>query len=172
MTADASRGRLFVVTGAEPATRSSVVIALASRLDRSVAVDCAVFDRMIVSGREPEPAAGSSAGEPHLGRIRQLLLRWSAGLATAEAYQLEGFDVVVTDDLGGERLEDFLDLAAPETVLLVVLDDGSDLETPRWGLWVRSAGRPAADLADAVFSRLDEARVETAPLPPPPEAPT
>jgi hypothetical protein len=162
MTKDASRGRLFVVTGAEPGTRSSVAVAMASRLDRSVTVDCAVFDRMIVSGREPEPDDGSWR-EPHLGRIRQRLLRWSAGLATAEAYQLEGFDAVVSDDLGGERLEDFLDLAAPESVLLVVLDDGSDLETPRWGLWVRSAGRPPADLADAVLSRLDEARVETAP---------
>jgi hypothetical protein len=163
MTQDASRGRLFVVTGAAPDMRASVAAAMAARLDRSITVDCTVFDRMIVSGSEPEPVDQSSGQEPYLGRIRRLFLRWSAGLATAETYQLEGFDAVVTDELRGGRLEDFLDLAAPESVLLVVLDDGSDLETPRWGLWVRSPGRPAADLADVVLSRLDEALVVTAP---------
>jgi hypothetical protein len=162
MTEDASRGRLFVVTGAEADTRASLAVAMAARLDRSVTVDCSVFDRMIVSGHEPEPEDPTSAQKAQLGHIRQRLLRWSAGLATAETYQLEGFDAVVTDDLRGSRLEDFLDLAAPESVLLVVLDDGSDLETPRWGLWVRSPGRPAAELADVVLSRLDEALVETA----------
>jgi hypothetical protein len=161
MTEDASRGRLLVVTGAEPDARASVALAVAARLHRSVIVDCSLFDGMIVAGREPEPGDDSSA-EPRLGHIRQRLLRWSAALATAEAFQLEGFDAVVTDDLRAERLEDFLDLAAPETVQLVVLDDGSDVETPRWGLWVRSPERPAADVADVVLSRLDEAQVLTA----------
>jgi hypothetical protein len=160
MTEDTSRGRLFVVSGAEAEARTSVAWAMAARLDRSVTVDCTVFDGMIVSGGEPDN--DDATAQLHLGHIRQRLLRWSAALATAETYQLEGFDAVVTDDLRGERLEDFLDLAAPETVQLVVLDDGSDVETPRWGLWVRSPERPAADLADVVLSRLDEAQVRTA----------
>lgn len=161
MNDDEPRGRLFVVTGSTRAERVSVASAVAARLERSIVFDCAMFEELIVSGAQP--SAPGAADPLHLGRIRQLLLRWSAGLAAAETYQLEGFDAVVTDELSGARLEDFLDLAAPETVLLVVLDDGTDVETPRWGLWVRSPDRPAADVADIVLTRLDEAVVATDP---------
>ncbi len=154
------RGRLFVITGGGAAERAEVAGALAERLERSVVIEAAAFDAMIVSGRSSEPAPPDAV---HLPWVRQLLLRWSAALATAETYQLEGYDAVVTDDLTGDRLEDFLDLVAPETVLLVALDDGSDLATPRWGLWVRSPDRPAGDLADVVLSRLAEAAVATDP---------
>ena len=49
------------------------------------------------------------------------LLRWSAALAVAETYQLEGFDAVVAEDALGDRLEDFLDLVEPEPVHVVVV---------------------------------------------------
>ena len=64
------------------------------------------------------------------------LLRWSAALAVAETYQLEGFDAVVAEDALGDRLEDFLDLVEPEPVHVVVVRDDADPATPQWGLWV------------------------------------
>ena len=105
---------------------------LAARSARAVAIDAGVFDGMVVAGRE-------SYAAPHDGRatseqVRQLLLRWSAALATAETYQLEGFDAVISDHVPGPRLEDFLDLVSPEPVHLVVLgapDDPAMRETPR-----------------------------------------
>lgn len=155
MTAAPERGRLFLVTGGTRDVRAGVAGGLAAHLDRAVAVDCSVFDRMIVSGRVP------ATDPPTLAQVRQLLLRWSAGIATAETYQLEGYDAVVTDDLHGDHLEDFLDLVSPEPVLLVVLDDGSDAVTPHWGLWLDGAGRQADDLAEDILARLDDALVLT-----------
>lgn len=155
MTDAPERGRLFVLTGGTTGVRARVAEGLAARLERAVTVDCSVFDAMIVSGRVPP------TDPPTLAQLRQLLLRWSAGIATAETYQLEGYDAVLTDDLHGEHLEDFLDLVAPAPVLLVVIDDGSDKRTPHWGLWLQGTGRPADDLAEDILARLDDALVLT-----------
>jgi hypothetical protein len=154
-----ARGRLVVVTGAPDDVRTGVAGGLARRFERGVVVDGAVLDAMVVSGRT------SAAGPARLDELRLWMLRCSAAIATAETYQLEGFDVVVTDDLLGDRLEDFLDLAAPEPVHVVVLDDGNDRTTPRWGLWVRcspDATEPVDVTVDEVVTRLDEALVPTA----------
>ena len=93
----------------------------------------------------------------------QLLLRWSASIAAAETFLLEGYDAVVSDDVQGDRLEDFLDLAAPETVHLVVLRHPAlAADTPHWGLWVEAGDRQPERVAADVLSRLDDARVVTA----------
>ena len=59
---------------------------------------------------------------------------------------------MVHDVVSGGHLDDFLDLAAPETVHVVVLDDPGVSATPRWGLWLDATAAPPGDLADAVLS--------------------
>ena len=104
---DPARGRLFLVTGPDAAERLAVASSVARALDRCALVDGAQVDRMLVSGRVP--VGGPLTGE----LLGQLLLRWSASIAAAETFLLEGYDAVVSDDVQGDRLEDFLDLAAP-----------------------------------------------------------
>ncbi|EWT02316.1 hypothetical protein N865_06665 [Intrasporangium oryzae NRRL B-24470] len=158
--APAGRGRLFLVIGV---AHPEVAAALARRFDQAAVVDVAVFDRMVVAGRaSPED---EKDGRPTVEQVRQLLLRWSAAIATAETYQLECFDVVLTDALPGSRLEDVLDLVSPEPVHLVVVggpDDPEVREIPPWGLWLDPAGLTTDEVVDAVLDRLDDAVVPTA----------
>ncbi len=154
---DPARGRLFLVTGPDAAERLAVASSVARALDRCALVDGAEVDRMLVSGRVP--VGGPLTGE----LLGQLLLRWSASIAAAETFLLEGYDAVVSDDVQGDRLEDFLDLAAPETVHLVVLRHPAlSADTPHWGLWVEACDRQPERVAADILSRLDDARVVTA----------
>ncbi|MBB2985364.1 hypothetical protein [Terracoccus luteus] len=147
-TADAGeRGRVFVVSGRDPESRLAVGRALAGRLSSAVLVDVTLLADMVVGGGVP--ATG-------LEQLRRRLLTWSAAIAVAETYVLEGFDAVVVDDLGGDRLEEFLDLVAPEPAHVVRLDHGG----PDWGLRVDVASDPR-DTADQVLARLDESLVVT-----------
>ncbi len=150
------RGRLFLVTGAQASGTTAVGAALARSFDRAVAIDAAVFDHMVVAGRDPyrEP--------PRAEQLRQLFLRWSAALATAETYQLEGFDAVISDTVLGDHLEDFLDLVSPETLhLVVLLPERLDRRTPRWGLWVDRSAQTIDQTVSTVLSRLEESVVAT-----------
>lgn len=154
---ESPRGRLYLVTGARAAGTTSVGHALARRFERAVAIDGDVFDQMVVSGRDPfdEP--------PSPEQVRQLFLRWSAAIATAETYQLEGFDAVISDTVLGGHLEDFLDLASPETVHVIVLHDTLDRRTPRWGLWIDRCEQTIEETVTEILARLDEAVVVTDP---------
>ncbi|MEO7754608.1 MAG: hypothetical protein ABIS35_14470 [Terracoccus sp.] len=158
------RGRLVLVTGTDAAHASAVGRAVASRLDLSLVVPVDTLAAMVVA---QTPRNGPSVME----EVRRLLLAWSASLAVAETYQLEGYDVVVTDSVLGEHLEDFLDLVAPEPLHLVVLgsvrSSGADPSpvtqllraTPRRGLWLEPAERSPDDLAEVVLARLGESLV-------------
>ncbi|HEX5968431.1 MAG TPA: hypothetical protein VFY88_08145, partial [Intrasporangium sp.] len=149
-----TRGRLFLVTAPRQDAAAAVAVELAHRLPRCLVVAGSQVDAMVVSGRAPDDDVG-------LEGVRHRLLRWSACLAAAEAYQLEGFDAVVHDVVTGGHLEDFLDLAAPETVHVVVLDDPRVSATPRWGLWLDASAAPPGNVAEAVLSHLDSAKVLT-----------
>ncbi|MBC9821610.1 hypothetical protein [Terrabacter sp. MAHUQ-38] len=152
----APRGRLLLVTAGRGRARAGLAAALAARLERAVVVDGEALERAVL----PETARRGWAEPPTPEQLRLRLLRWSAALAVAETYQLEGFDAVLSDDAHGEHLEDFLDLAAPEPVHVVVLGDPADRVTPRWGLWVGGTTSDEAT-ADEVLARLDEALVPT-----------
>lgn len=155
---ETGRGRLFLVSGARVANTTAVGAALARSFERAVAIDGAVFDHMVVAGRDPyrEP--------PRAEQLRQLFLRWSAAIATAETYQLEGFDAVISDTVLGDHLEDFLDLVSPETLhLVVLLPERLDRRTPRWGLWVDSSEQTVDETVTTVLSRLEESVVATGP---------
>ena len=160
---ETGRGRLFLVSGARAAEAIAVGAALARSCERAVAIDATVFDRMVVAGHDAyqEP--------PRAEQLRQLFLRWSAAIATAETYQLEGFDAVISDTVLGDHLEDFLDLVSPETLHLVVLDPGGGVRaarrhavgTPRWGLWVDSSEQTVDETVATVLSRLEDSVVAT-----------
>ncbi|GAA2745623.1 hypothetical protein GCM10009868_27790 [Terrabacter aerolatus] len=155
------RGRLLLVTAARAPVRAALAAAVAGRLDRAVLVDGAALEQALCSG-----AAPGWDDPPTSEQLRLRLLRWSAALAVAETYQLEGFDAIVSEDALGDRLEDFLDLVEPEPVHVVVVRDDADPATPHWGLWVGTDGTDdAADTdatADDVVERLADALVLTA----------
>lgn len=152
------RGRLVLVTGTRADDRAALACAVAERLERAVVVDGAALEAAVTTG----PVAGWDE-PPTAQQLRLRLLRWSAAIAVAETYQLEGFDAVVAEDALGDRLEDFLDLVEPEPVHVVVLRDPVDATTPHWGLSLPVPGddRDLAGLADEVVERLAEAVVET-----------
>jgi hypothetical protein len=155
------RGRLLLVTAARASARAALASAVAARLERAVVVDGAALEQALTAGDVPgwdEP--------PTPEQLRLRLLRWSAALAVAETYQLEGFDAIIAEDALGERLEDFLDLVEPEPVHVVVVRDGADPRTPRWGLWVGDEDADGAERMDGtaedVVGRLADALVLTA----------
>ena len=152
------RGRLVLVTAARERDRTALARAVAERLGPAVVVDGSALEAAVTTG----PAPGWD-DPPTSHQLRLRLLRWSAALAVAETYQLEGFDAVVAEDALGDRLEDFLDLVEPEPVHVVVVRDAADATTPHWGLSLAPARDDAgvAALADEVLERLTEAVVET-----------
>ncbi len=150
------RGRLVLVTGADPPGVARLALAVGELLESAVVVDGQILDAMVLG---KSPVSGADL-------VRRQLMRWSAGLALAETYLIEGHDVVVADRVEGDRLEDYLDLAAPEPVHLVVMRAGIDPSTPGWGLWVTTAPEPGdadilAGTAAEVVERLGESLVET-----------
>ena len=149
------RGRLLLVTAARAQPRAALASAVAGRLGRAVVVDGAALEHAVTVG----DAAGWDE-PPTSEQLRMRLLRWSAALAVAETYQLEGFDAVVAEDALGDRLEDFLDLVEPEPVHVVVVRGDADPATPRWGLWVDGTA-PTDATADDVVARLGDALVVT-----------
>ena len=156
------RGRLLLVTAARAPARAALASAVTTRLERAVLIDGAALEHALTAGA---PAGWDEP--PTSEQLRLRLLRWSAALAVAETYQLEGFDAVVAEDALGDRLEDFLDLVEPEPVHVVVVRDDADPATPHWGLWVdvpdsADPADSAALAADDVVARLDDALVLTA----------
>jgi hypothetical protein len=153
------RGRLLLVTAARAPARAALASAVTTRLQRAVLVDGAALEHALTAG------APAGWGEPPTSeQLRLRLLRWSAALAVAETYQLEGFDAVVAEDALGDRLEDFLDLVEPEPVHVVVVREDADPSTPHWGLWVDVSDSTGSTerAADDVVARLDDALVLTA----------
>ena len=140
------RGRLLLVTADRAEARAALASAIADRLERAVLVDGAALETAV-------GVAGTAWVKlPTSDQLRMRLLRWSAALAVAETYQLEGFDAVIAEDALGDRLEDFLDLVEPEPVHVVVVREGAHPATPHWGLWVEDDEPDAA--ADDVVARL------------------
>ena len=160
MTEEPARGRLFVVIGAQAGQRHALAEALARRSRRAVAIEGSAFDAMVLAGRE------EYAEPPTVAQVKQLFLRWSASIATAETYLLEGFDAIISDAILGRFLDDFLDLVTPEPVHLVGVQSRQPSApalrgTPRYGLWVDLEARDVEEVADEVMLRLDEALVLT-----------
>ncbi|MBC9957054.1 AAA family ATPase [Yimella sp. cx-51] len=174
-------GRLFVITGIGGAGKTTIGRELAGALPRAVFIDGDTIAGVVVSGAVPmtEP--------PKLAAIEQLLLRFAGALTLADVYRNAGFDVVIADTVIGCYLDDFLELADPEPVHLVVLHpsveviterdaarrhktdhDGATLdgqwlalehETERLGLWIDSSHHSVAKTVTHILRNLDEALI-------------
>lgn len=175
------RGRLFVVTGIRSAGKTTVGRALAENLDRAVFIDGETISAMVVSGAVPLTPAVSTAG------VEQLFLRYAGALVLADTYRSAGFDAVIADNIFGSFLEDFLVLADPEPVHLVVLHPGAEVvaardvgranavsrdvpsidglwlslehETRHVGLWLDTSDLGVAETVYQILERQDEAAV-------------
>lgn len=175
------QGRLFVITGIQAAGKSTVGRALAEALPKAVFIDGDVVGNTVVSGKElmSEP--------PTMAAIEQLLLRYSGALTLADVYRAAGFDAVVADNIFGRYLEDFLELADPEPVHLVVLHPSVDtvsaregersgrayrdgitveglwalveFDTPRLGLWIDNSSDTVGRTVTTILQHLDDALI-------------
>lgn len=144
----APAGRLIVVTGPLGPGCHHLAWAVARRLDQSVVIDGPVLAGMIAS----EHASGAD----ELGTIRTALLRYCAQIALSETYRRAGYDVIIVEDLPGQRLADFRDLSSPDDVHLIVLD--GNRRTYPAGLHLMSSP-DVESLADEILDRLPEALI-------------
>ena len=147
-------GRLIVVTGPMGPDCHRLAWAIARRLEQSVVIDGPILAGVVASER------ASAADE--LGTIRTALLRYCAEVSLAETYRRADYDVVVVEDLPGDRLADFRDLFAPDALHLVVLDGST--ESYPLGLRIASSA-DTEGLVDEVLASLGQAYL------PPDEAP-
>lgn len=118
--ADPSRGRLFVIAGARSSGKSGVARALADSLATSVCIDGSVLADMVAAGRMP------LTSQPTVAALEQLFTRWAAGLSLADVWCASGFDAVLCEDIVGDYLADFLDLADTSPLHLVMLHPSVD----------------------------------------------
>jgi predicted kinase len=110
-----SSPRLFLITGAMAAGKSTVAESLARRLDRSVHLRGDVFRKMIVNG------AAEMGPELSPEAARQLALRHRLACEVAEGYLEAGFAVVYQDILIGQALQQVADRLRHRSPALVVL---------------------------------------------------
>jgi predicted kinase len=107
--------RLFIITGAMAAGKSTVAEALARRLPRSVHLRGDVFRKVIVNGAaEMGPELSEEA-------VAQLDLRHDLACDAARRYHEAGFSVVYQDIILGEALEKAAARLADLSPLVVVL---------------------------------------------------
>lgn len=176
-------GRLFVISGAQAAGKSTVGAALADALPRSVFIDGDAIGNFVVSGKAlmTEP--------PDVEAVEQLFLRYAGALTVADVYRAAGFDAVIADNIFGTFLDDYLMIAAPEPVHFVMLTPSADViqareaargknayrdgftvdglvrsiehETTRVGLWIDNTTLAPAQVVLQILRRTGEALVDT-----------
>lgn len=147
-------GRLFVISSAEPA-RTTVGRALAETLTKAVFIDGEVVGDVVVSGR------AEVGEEPSSEAVEQLLFRYAGGLVLADTYRAAGFDAVIAEEIPPLFFEDYLEIAAPETLHLVHLDRAPRDAPAGPGLRLDAAELDTSELVLEIIKRQHEAVVET-----------
>jgi chloramphenicol 3-O-phosphotransferase len=175
--------RVILITGACAAGKSTVAQALAERFPRSVHVRGDGFRRMIVNGRvDKYPWTAEEADA-------QRFLRHALMADAVNGFEEAGFTAIAQDVIiGREELSRVLARIRARPLHLVVLtpspavlaererlrakeaydewitptglDAALREETPHLGLWLDSSEQTAAETADAILERLDEARID------------
>lgn len=166
--------RLFIITGAMAAGKSTTAEHLARRLDPSVHLRGDVFRRMIVNG------AAAMGPELSVEALGQLALRRRLACDAAQAYFEAGFSVVYQDILIGAALQDVAERLRHLSPAIVVLDPEPDVlarrdrarsktgygahfpptvlasalkhETPRLGLWIDNADMTVDEVVDRILA--------------------
>ena len=174
-----SSPRLFVITGAMAAGKSTVSEALARRLDRSVHLRGDTFRKMIVNG------AATMGPDLTPEASRQLALRHQIGCDVAERYLEAGFSVVYQDILVGEALAAVAERLRPRSPAIVVLVPRVEVlaqrdrdraktgygehfppavlasalehDTPRLGLWIDSSEMSVTEVVELVLREFEGA---------------
>lgn len=165
--------RLYIVTGAMAAGKSTIAQLLAERLPRSVHLRGDLFRRMIVKGAaEMGPVLSEEAKA-------QLTLRHRLACSAARSYVEAGFTVVYQDILIGAALGEVAELLADLDPMIVVLNPRPEIlakrdaarsktgygegfppevlanalarETPRLGLWLDTSQMTPEEVADLIL---------------------
>ena len=168
-----ARNRLFIITGAMAAGKSTVAQLVAERLPKSVHLRGDLFRRMIVNGAaEMGPVLSQDARA-------QLALRQDLACAAARAYVDAGFTVVYQDILIGASLKDVADRLADLEPMIIVLNPRPEIlakrdaeraktgygegfppevlaaalerETPRLGLWLDTSQMTPEEVVDRIL---------------------
>ncbi|MFC6705848.1 phosphotransferase [Flexivirga alba] len=175
--------RIFVISGAQGAGKSTVGQALAESLPRAVFVDGDAIDDFVLSGREPMTEPPSTAA------VEQLFLRYAGALTVADVYRSAGFDAVIADNIFGTFLDDYLVIAAPEPIHFVMLTPTADAirarehgrgknayrdgftvealvesvehDSRRVGLWIDNTNLSVAQTVSQILAHAGEALVDT-----------
>ncbi|MBB2890298.1 AAA family ATPase [Flexivirga oryzae] len=176
-------GRLFVISGAQAAGKTTVGQALADALPRSVFIDGDTIGNVVVSGK------ALMTQPPRIEAIEQLFLRYAGALTVADVYRSAGFDAVIADNIFGSYLDDFLMIAAPEPVHFVMLTPSVDVirareisrgknayrhgftveglvdtiehDTFRVGLWIDNTSLSPGQTVTRILRRTEEALIDT-----------
>ncbi len=172
-----------MITGAQAAGKSTVGQALAEGLRKAVFIDGDTIGGMVASGK------ASMSESPTVEAVEQLFLRYAGALTVADVYRSAGFDAVIADNIFGTFLDDYLSIAAPAQLHLVMLTpsvdaiyqreegrrknayrDGFTVEslvesvergTRRVGLWIDNTNLSVAQTITQILQRVDEAVVDT-----------
>jgi chloramphenicol 3-O-phosphotransferase len=165
--------RLFIITGAMAAGKSTVAQLLAERLPKSVHLRGDLFRRMIVNGAaEMGPVLSEEAKA-------QLALRHRLACDAARSYVAAGFAVIYQDILIGMSLKDVAEQLADLDPMIVVLNPKADVlakrdatrhktgysegfppevlaqalerETPRLGLWLDTSQMTAEEVVKKIL---------------------
>jgi predicted kinase len=173
-----SSPRLFIITGAMAAGKSTVAESLARRLDRSVHLRGDVFRKMIVNG------AAAMGPELSPEAARQLALRHRLACEAAEGYLEAGFSVVYQDVLIGQALQEVADclrhrspaivVLAPKPEVLAqrdrdraktgygkhfppsILASALERETPRLGLWIDTSDTSVDEVVERILDEFGQ----------------
>jgi predicted kinase len=146
--------RLFVITGAMAAGKSTVAEALAQRIAKSVHVRGDAFRKMIVNGAAQ---MGARLGDE---ARRQLALRYELACMVARRYHEAGFTVVYQDIIVGEELERVVARLADLRPTIIALVPSVEALLARDRARLKSgysADFPATVLADPFAADLPEA---------------
>ena len=169
-----SQPRLFIITGAMAAGKSTVAQAVAEALPKSVHLRGDVFRRMIVNGvAVMGPVLDDEA-------LAQLQLRHDLACDAARRYHSAGFSVVYQDILIGRSLTDVVErlgdldpkivVLSPDAATLArrdhersktgysaafppeILADALVRQTPRIGLWIDSSQMSVDDVVARILA--------------------
>ncbi|GAA5050356.1 AAA family ATPase [Nocardia callitridis] len=146
-----TKAPIYLITGIQAAGKSTVAEALARRLPRSTHVRGDTMRRFVVNGRAEMSAQPSDAA------LEQLLLRYRAAAAVADAYAEAGFTTILQDVVLGEFLAVLTELIVARPLYVVVLAPRQEVVA------AREHGREKVAYGEFTVADLDTVLWETTP---------